>query len=236
VTRGVILPDRGLGGLFLATADCVGPAFQTSGPSAGQVAMIMQLAGCNLACPACEVPQTWDWSRFAQPLHSREFSVHQLVCWVLASTTRLVAISGGEPLLQQAELVPLVRCVHDAGRWVEIETNGTCVPDPALVAVTGLFVVSPRLSRLGAGSSPAQRIHPAALASFVDSERAVFTFAVTHPSELDEIAELEQRFALPAIWVQPTGAAAGARPSWLADAALERGWHLSRRLHLPRPW
>ncbi|MGH3565609.1 MAG: hypothetical protein ACRDRH_06175 [Pseudonocardia sp.] len=98
--------------------------------------------------------------------------------------------------------------------------------------MTGLFVVSPQLSRSASQLSPARRISPAALAAFADSDRAVFTFTVRHPDELDEIAELEQRFTLHPIWVVP--AETSVAPAldglaWLADAALLRGWHMSAR-------
>ena len=88
-----------------------------------------------------------------------------------------------------------------------------------------LFIVSPRLSSVGAQRSSSQRINPAALGAFAGSEQAVFTFTVRHPSELDEIAELEQHFALNPIWVMPAGTAAHAvlaGLSWLTDAALLR--------------
>jgi 7-carboxy-7-deazaguanine synthase len=233
VTPGAILPDRGVGATVLAVADCVGPTFQGQGPSAGQVAMVIRLAGDTLACPAGEGPPTGDRSHVDPTLYRRRFSVDQLASWVLGSSAQLVVISGGEPLRQQAQLVPVVRCLAGAGRWVEIDTHGTCVPDPALVAVTGLFVVSPRLSRSAVQLGSGQRIHPAVLAAFVDCDRAVFTFAVGHPDELDEIAELEQRFTLHPIWVMPaasTDAAVLDGLAWLAEAALLRGWHVSTRL------
>lgn len=228
-----IFPGGHVGGALLDVSECVGPTFQGHGPSAGQLAMIIRLSRCNLACVGCDVPHTWDWSRFDPRLHSRRFSVDELASWALGSSAQLVVITGGEPLLQQPQLVPLVRCLANAGRWVEIETNGTCAPEPALTVVTDLFVVSPRLANAGARLVPAQRINPAALEAFVACGQAVFAFAVRDHSELDEIAELEQQFALAPIWVMPAGTAATtvlAELSWLAEAAVPRGWHVSTRL------
>lgn len=240
MTPGAILPDRRSGAMLLEVADCVGPTFQTQGPSVGQAAMVIRLAGCDPACPIRDVPYTRDrppcdptLPRCDPTRYSRRFSVDELANWALGSSAQLMVISGGEPLLQQAHLVPLVRCLACAGRWVEIETSGLCTPDPALVAATDLFVVSPRLAGWGSRPRPARRVDPAAMAAFVDSDRAVFTFAVRHSGELAEIAELEQRFALHPIWVMPAETAAGAEPaglSWLAEAALPRGWHVSTRL------
>jgi 7-carboxy-7-deazaguanine synthase len=44
---------------------------------------------------------------------------------VIASGMRCVCITGGEPLLQKEELVPLIAAIHEAGVFVDIETNGT---------------------------------------------------------------------------------------------------------------
>jgi len=192
--------------------------------------MVIRLAGSTLTCPANEVSHTGDRSPVDGTLRSRWFRVEQLASWALGSAARLVVVSGDEPLRQQSQLVPLVRCLARAGRWVEIETSGSWVPDAALAAMTDMFVVSPRAPGSGAGPSSARPINPAALATFADSDRAVFTFAVSSPSELAEIAELEQRFALYPIWVVPAGTTAAAVLavlSWLAHDALARGWHLS---------
>jgi len=96
-------------------------------------------------------------------------------------------------------------------------------------------VVSPRLSSYGGGSSIEHRIDPAAVEAFVFSERAVFTFVVTGPADLDEISALEHCYSLYPIWVAPEGATPGQVLSglpWLADAVIDRGWHLSGRLQV----
>jgi 7-carboxy-7-deazaguanine synthase len=42
----------------------------------------------------------------------------------------LVVVTGGEPLLQQRRLVPLLRACRDRGWEIEVETNGTLAPGP----------------------------------------------------------------------------------------------------------
>jgi 7-carboxy-7-deazaguanine synthase len=44
---------------------------------------------------------------------------------VTVSGMRYVCITGGEPLLQKEELVPLIAEIHDAGCFVDVESNGT---------------------------------------------------------------------------------------------------------------
>ncbi len=219
----------------LLVAECVGPTFQSEGPSAGQLALVVRLSRCNLSCPTCDVPFTWDWSRFDPAEESRRFPVDRLVEWAVSSTARLVVVTGGEPLLQQDRLVALVSQLTGLGFRVEIETNGTLAPTPELTAVTHLFVVSPKLLGFAAVASPANRINSEALTAFVDSGRAVFTFVVQTLDDLHEIIDLEQRLGLYPIWVVPEGTTPGrilAGMCWLAEHALAHGWHLSGRLHV----
>lgn len=219
----------------LLVAECFGPTLQGEGPSTGQSALFIRLSGCNLSCPRCDTPYTWDWSRFVRATERRRMTVEELAAWCLGSPVRLVVITGGEPLLQQRTLASLVTCLADAGRRVEIETNGTRAPQPDLLRGVAQFNVSPKLSTFGAGISESRRIDAVALRAFVSSGKAVFKFVVTSPSDLDEVAVLEQRFGLAPVWVMPEGTTSGAilpRMAWLADEALARGWNLSGRLHV----
>lgn len=219
----------------LLVAECFGPTFQGEGPSTGQRALFIRLSRCNLACPGCDTPYTWDWSRFDRAAESRSVTADELAAWCLDSPTRLVVITGGEPLLQQRSLAPLVASLTHAGRRVEIETNGTRPPSSELVDAVAQFNVSPKLSTFGAGMSQTRRINAAALRTFASSGKAVFKFVVTAPSDLEEVAVLEQRFKLAPVWVMPEGTATEeilSRMSWLGEEALARGWNLSGRLHV----
>lgn len=219
----------------LLVSECFGPTLRGEGPSTGQLALFIRLARCNLSCPGCDTPYTWDWSRFDPAAESRRFDVDMLVEWAVGSQARLVVVTGGEPLLQQDSLVAMVARLGEVGQRVEIETNGTVPPSPALLAVTYLFVVSPKLASFATVVSPANRINGEALAGFVASERAIFMFVVQHRADFDEIADLEQRFGLHPIWVMPDGTTPGrvlAGMTWLADTAVVRGWHLSGRLQV----
>lgn len=218
----------------LLITDCYGPTFQNEGPSAGQLALIVRLSGCNLSCPSCDVPYTWDGTRFSLTEQSRRFSVDTLVECTTKTATRLMVITGGEPLMQQNGLVTLSSRMAELGWRVEIETNGTLVPSAELTAATHLFVVSPKLRGFAAITSPANRINDEALTAFVESGRAAFTFVAQTDDDIEEIIDLEQRFGLYPIWLQPEGTTshrvlAGTR--WLADRALVHRWNLSTRLH-----
>ncbi|MGH3908482.1 MAG: 7-carboxy-7-deazaguanine synthase QueE [Pseudonocardiaceae bacterium] len=219
----------------LLVAEYFGPTLQGEGPSTGQRALFIRLSRCNLSCPACDTPYTWDWSRFDPAAESRRVPVDELADWALGSSAKLVVITGGEPLLQQPGLGSLVRALACQGRRVEIETNGTRSPSPELIETVAQFTVSAKLSTFGAGMGETRRINPAALRAFVSSGKSVFKFVITEPADLDEVTELEDRFGLSPVWVMPEGITREvvlSEMSWLAEEALTRGWHLSGRLHV----
>src|SRR5262249_18424717 len=150
---------------------------------------------------------TWDTSRFDLRAHIERRTAASLISWALAHPTPLVVITGGEPMLQQDRMLPVVAALTAAGRRVEIETNGTISPSPELVDQVAAFNVSPKLAPFAAERDAERRINPAALAALVASGKSVFKFVVGSVGDLDEINELATRFGLAPVWVMPEGAA-----------------------------
>jgi len=216
----------------LVVAELFGPTFQGEGPSAGQQALFVRLSNCNLACVWCDTAYTWDWARFDRAAEQRPMTVEDVRGWVLRHPTRLVVVTGGDPLLQQRRLTPLVQALAEAGRRVEVETNGTIAPQPGLTAAVAAFNVSPKLGNSGMGRD--RRIRGQVLTSLVASGKAVFKFVVCDVADLDEIEALCAAFGLAPVWVMPEGDRSEAvlsRLRLLADEVVDRGWNLSARLH-----
>lgn len=142
-------------------------------------------------------------------------------------------VTGGEPLLQQPQLISLTERLVAAGRRVEIETNGTIAPEPALVATVARFVVSAKLPSFAhPGDVP---INAEALRAFVACKTAVFKFVTTTVADLDTVASIVETHRLAPVWIMPAAASsqeliAGLRQ--VADQTLAHGWQLSARLHL----
>ncbi|MFL4909320.1 7-carboxy-7-deazaguanine synthase QueE [Streptomyces sp. MMS24-I2-30] len=209
------------------------PTFQGEGPSCGHPALFIRLSRCNLTCTRCDTKYTWDWSRFDPRKESTKQTVADLVAWATSSPVELVVITGGEPLLQQARLVPLVEQLLAAGKRVEFETNGTIAPVPGLVVDGVRFNVSPKLSSFG--MDEAKSVVPAALEAFVTSGRAAFKFVASSAADLDRISELTDTHRLAPLWVMPEGTTAEAITATtrvLADTVAARRWHFTTRLHV----
>ncbi|MFI1700367.1 7-carboxy-7-deazaguanine synthase QueE [Streptomyces bobili] len=221
---------------WLIVAECFGvevPTFQGEGPSCGHPALFIRLSRCNLTCTKCDTKYTWDWSQFDPHKESTKRTVADLVAWAASSPVELVVITGGEPLLQQARLVPLIRGLLAAGKRVEFETNGTLAPFPKLVVDGVRFNVSPKLASFG--MDEAKSVVPAALEAFVATGRAAFKFVASSVADLDRVAELADAHRLAPVWVMPEGTTADAITETtrvLADAVAARRWHFTTRLHV----
>ncbi len=145
----------------------------------------------------------------------------------------LVIVTGGEPLNQQARLVPVLRRLHDQGIAVEMETNGSRTPAPEVRRLVRRFVVSPKLAHSGVPER--SRLVPGALRVFRDSGKADFKFVVQSGSDLDEVAAIVEKHELAPIWIMPEGQTADAISRTLtaiADAVVNRRWNLTTRLHV----
>lgn len=216
----------------LVVSEVFGPTFQGEGASLGRRAGFVRLGRCNLTCAWCDSRYTWDWAEHDPDRELTSWSVETLLRQLEGMSVDLVVVTGGEPLLQQRALVPLLEGCRERGWDVEVETNGTIRPSVSDGLVTR-WNVSPKLAN---ADVPAERrLRPEVLASFQATGRAVFKFVVASPAELDEVAAIVEQGGLGPVWVMPEGtdeATVSARLRALAEPVTARGWNLSTRLHV----
>lgn len=231
-----VAPPPGAADARLIVAETFGieaPTFQGEGPSSGHPALFIRLSRCNLTCAQCDTKYTWNWSQYDPRQESTKRSVVDLLAWAASSPVELVVITGGEPLIQQRNLIVLVRGLLAAGKHVEFETNGTVAPDPALLIDGVRFNVSPKIASFGVQERDS--IVPAALDAFATTGRAVFKFVASTVADLDRIADLTASHRLAPVWVMPEGTTAEAiiaTTRVLADAVASRRWYFTTRLHV----
>jgi 7-carboxy-7-deazaguanine synthase len=202
-------------------SEVFGPTFQGEGPSAGQAAAFVRLGRCNLACRWCDTPYTWDWDRHDPGAELATMAVTDVLARLDAMGVGLLVISGGEPLLHQRHLPPLLEGAKGRGWTVELETAGTLAPTAA-VDLVDRFNVSPKLAN--SGMAVDRRYRPDVLRAFHASGRAVFKFVVVEPSDLDEVDRIVADCGLYPVLL--------ARMRDLAPHVLARGWNLTPRLHV----
>lgn len=114
-------------------------SLQGEGYHTGTPATFVRFSGCNLKCPFCDT----DFKS------SEEMSEEDIVDAVKDNPSDFVVITGGEPALQLTS--SLVDKLHDAGKYVAVETNGTV----KLPLNVDWITVSPKKSYLGSVAEPA---------------------------------------------------------------------------------
>ena len=85
---------------------------------AGLPCVFVRLTGCNLRCTWCDSEYTFSGGR-RMTLEEVIEEVEQL-----SPRGSLVEITGGEPMLQEREVVPLMQRLLDEGYTVLLETSG----------------------------------------------------------------------------------------------------------------
>lgn len=217
---------------LVLSGDRIFVSVQGEGATMGTPSAFLRLHYCNLTCAWCDTRYTWDrglpefWSE------PEAVAVESVAEELAAEKVRNLVITGGEPLLQQAALVPLVHALE--GWTIEIETNGTIAPHPDL-ARRCRFNVSPKLRH--SGVRELKRKVPAALRELAALDGTTFKFVAIAPSDLEEISELTREIGIrdSAVLVMPEGSEPellAERMRELAPALIDRAWRLAPRLHV----
>jgi 7-carboxy-7-deazaguanine synthase len=89
---------------------------------AGLPCIFVRLTGCNLRCSWCDSEYTFTGGK-KMTAEEVEAEVHRLTPPYSAGH-RLVEITGGEPMLQERELLPFMQRLLDQGYTVLLETSG----------------------------------------------------------------------------------------------------------------
>ena len=241
-------------------------SLQGEGPSAGRPCAFIRLSRCNLACVWCDTAYTWRFEGDNRP-HRDEIAYDRKANQVTLSeeeaATRIAAlgqsrlvVTGGEPLLQAPALARMLGHLGVRPRaggglrpdatsrgprlrgdsiHIEIETNGTVAPSAALDPLVHQYNVSPKLAHSG---NPAElALIPERLAAWAADLRAWFKFVIATPEDVEEVRELQARFAIPPsrVFLMPEGRDSETlrtRARWLAQICSENEYSLSDRLHI----
>jgi len=207
---------------------------QGEGPSAGLPCIFVRLATCNLRCTWCDTRYSWDFAKYDYAAEVTNWSLEALQERIVGSGEARLVVTGGEPLIQQDLLARL--CAElPAELRIEIETNGTLVPNEALCERIDQWNVSPKLAN--SGETRERRLRAVALERLRATGRAWLKLVIAGEKDSAEAAELARSLEWPAERVMLMPLAASAEDLKIVgplvlSAADKLGFGYSPRLHL----
>ncbi|MEI9956694.1 MAG: 7-carboxy-7-deazaguanine synthase QueE [Ferruginibacter sp.] len=89
---------------------------QGEGFHQGRAAYFIRLGGCDVGCVWCDVKDSWDAEKHPK------YSIENIVAQVAQTATKLVVITGGEPLMHNLDA--LTTALQSKGFETNIETSG----------------------------------------------------------------------------------------------------------------
>jgi 7-cyano-7-deazaguanosine (preQ0) biosynthesis protein QueE len=221
----------------LVVSEIFGPTVQGEGPNSGVPCMFLRLSNCNLDCHWCDTPYTWNWDVYDKEQEQSYLAWREAFERLYKPEVAHIVISGGEPLLQQEALKPLVLELVSCGYTVEFETNGTIPPQDWLGDLAE-FSVSPKLPHARTTANP---IRPIGMERFAEmawrSDTVRFKWVCATAEDVQRVRDLTTEWKIPtdATWVMPLGTnpeKVAESLSVISDPAVEAGFHLTSRLHV----
>lgn len=225
---------------------------QGEGKSIGRPSIFIRTSLCNLHCSWCDTDYTWNWigtpfkhekdsepgyEKYSKADYMVQLSIQEIAAELAPINCRNVVLTGGEPLLQQAELTELMLLLRkaDAGYRFEIETNGTIAPAKAFDDLVDQYNVSPKLAN---SNNPLKLREKADIYEyFSENPKAVFKFVVSNDEDLQEVLALISKYKIKPghIYLMPEGTSPEklrAKQQWLIEACKQHNFNYTDRLHI----
>ena len=183
---------------------------------AGYTCFFIRLAGCNLRCSYCDTEYAYE--------EGKEVEITELMKRADKSGIKLVEITGGEPLIQEASF-ELITALSDRGYHVLVETNGSVDItrlDPRAVAI--MDIKTP-------GSGMADKMDFRNLFRLRHHDEV--KFVITSRDDFQWSVEIINRYSLPQKRVLLSPAMGILEPKTLAEWILKEklGVRLNLQLH-----
>lgn len=210
-------------------------SLQGEGINTGKPVVFLRTSHCNLACSWCDTKYTWDWDNYDYTVEVKEMSVEDLIDSISRYQSKHLVITGGEPMIQQRQLLPLIKEVKELGYFIEIETNGTILPEGNLDQLIDQWNVSPKLSS-SANDKRSREIENCYL-FFSNHLKCYFKYVINDSNDLRELQGLVEKYRIPAskIILVPQGNERNeiiTRGKWLSEICKKNGYILSMRLQI----
>jgi organic radical activating enzyme len=168
-------------------------SIQGEGTHAGKPSVFLRTALCNLKCVWCDTKYTWDWDNYDYSKEVHELPIEKVIEKIKQFEPKHLVITGGEPLIQQNDIASLLSKLGD-DYFVEVETDGTIIPNSAMLEHVNHWNVSPKTSN--SGNSREAREIPQCYDFFAKLENSVFKFVIENETDLVEIDELITKYSI----------------------------------------
>ena len=168
-------------------------SIQGEGNNAGKPAVFLRTAECNLKCVWCDTKYTWDWKNYDYSKEVNEMSIKEVRQSLEQFRIRHLVITGGEPLMQQDDLSELLTFLKPKF-YVEVETNGTILPNNALSVLVDQWNVSPKTKNSG---NPLEMCEDNECYTFFSKKKnCYFKYVVESEEDLIEVNQLISKYNL----------------------------------------
>ena len=168
-------------------------SIQGEGNNAGKPAVFLRTAECNLKCVWCDTKYTWDWKNFDYSKEVKEIPIKEIRQKLEQFSNRHLVITGGEPLMQQDDLVELLTFLKPEF-YVEVETNGTILPNNTLSSLVDQWNVSPKTSNSG---NPLELCEINESYTFFSKQKnCYFKYVIESEDDIIEINTLIEKYGL----------------------------------------
>ena len=168
-------------------------SIQGEGNNAGKSAVFLRTAECNLKCVWCDTKYTWDWKNYDYSKEVNEMSIKEVRQSLEQFRIRHLVITGGEPLMQQDDLAELLTFLKPEF-YVEVETNGTILPNNTLSVLVDQWNVSPKTKNSG---NPLEMCEDNECYTFFSKKKnCYFKYVVESEDDLIEINQFISKYSL----------------------------------------
>ncbi|OGJ42789.1 hypothetical protein A3B60_02275 [Candidatus Peregrinibacteria bacterium RIFCSPLOWO2_01_FULL_39_12] len=193
-------------------------SLQGEGLFLGIPAVFLRLNGCNLRCKWCDTKYALD------PKNARQMTIDEITKIIKKYPAKHLVITGGEPLLQQKEILSLIKKLKNY--YIEVETNGTI--KSTLDNYVDLYSCSPKLAHAKTLNLPLQKF---------PGKKTFYKFVIEHPANIEEVKNFIRKYKIKKsrVLLMPLGTKEKElkeRSKWLAELCKKEDLRFSPRLQI----
>lgn len=210
-------------------------SIQGEGVNTGRPAVFLRLALCNLNCVWCDTRYTWDDKQYNLQEQILQISLEEAGREIINYPCRYLVVTGGEPMLQQTQLLSLLEPLKNRGFYIDIETNGTIIPLPDISNLVNHWSVSPKTANSENPLSTREVPESYRFLSALPSSH--FKYVIQNEDDFTEVQGLVKKYRLAPhqVILMPEAQDRDIlleRSRWLVELCKTRGYLFSTRLQV----